>query len=234
MSGRSEGRSGLMKNAIRYPQLMKCRLLHGLTEAAKTDFLDRCLIRVYDRDQQVLTQGEYSPGLFVVAHGLVEVGYLTDGGQHSIIHHAGPGETVGEPEAVAGTRCVSSCVAQTGSTLLFCPTAQIFEFLLIPQFVRNFAAAFCERMQRENVYKSVDQLQPVEQRICNYLLKLSLRSPVIEQSQSYLAGVVGCSRQTVNRTLGVLREAGVVDVNKGVIRVLDVPALEARGRGGIS
>ncbi|MGO4854504.1 Crp/Fnr family transcriptional regulator [Phaeovulum sp. W22_SRMD_FR3] len=223
-----------MKNATRYPQLMKCRLLHGLTDAAKNDFLDRSIIRVYDRDQQVLTQGDHSPGLFLVAHGLIEVGYLTDTGQQSIIHHAGPGETVGEPEAVAGTRCVANCVAKTGTTLLFCPTAQIFEFLLIPQFISNFTAAFCERMQRENVYKSVDQLQPVEQRICSYLRKLSQRSPVIEQSQTYLAGVVGCSRQTVNRTLGVLRDAGIVEVNKGVIRVLNPQALEARGRSDFS
>lgn len=219
-----------MKNATRYPQLMKCHLLQGLSEAAKTDFLDRCIIRVYDRDQQVLTQGEFSPGLFLVAYGLIEVGYLTDTGQHSIIHHAGVGETVGEPEAVAGMRCVANCVAKTGTTLLFCPTPQIFEFLQIPAFISNFAAAFCERMQRENIYKSVDQLQPVEQRICSYLRKLSLRSPLIEQSQTYLAGVVGCSRQTVNRTLGVLRDAGVVEVSKGGIRVLDPEALEARGR----
>jgi biotin operon repressor len=50
----------------------------------------------------------------------------------------------------------------------------------------------------------------------------------IRQSQSYLAGLVGCSRQTINKELGVLKEKSIIAINKGGISVLDRANLEQR------
>ena len=54
----------------------------------------------------------------------------------------------------------------------------------------------------------------------------SERNSTIYDSQTYLAGVVGCSRQTINKELGVLRDKGFISVEKGVIEILDREKLE--------
>ena len=74
--------------------------------------------------------------------------------------------------------------------------------------VRNVMRYYVGRLRRDNHLKAVDQFLPVEQRVTSYLLHLSDANRVLRVSQSYLANAAGCSRQTVNRILGKLREGG--------------------------
>jgi len=55
----------------------------------------------------------------------------------------------------------------------------------------------------------------------------SERNNTIFDSQTYLAGVVGCSRQTINKELGALRDKNFISTKKGKIEVLDREKLEA-------
>ena len=47
-------------------------------------------------------------------------------------------------------------------------------------------------------------------------------------SQSQLGVVIGCSRQTVNKMLGELRDDGIIELGRNAVRVLD-PARLADG-----
>ena len=221
-----------MKNSIRFPHLLKSRLLNDLPEDQKVAFLNQCAVRFFEESTQVFTQGEKPQGMVMIAHGTVEVSFVSDEGHRSIIHHSGPGETLGDAEAIADRGCAASCTALANTTLLFCATPLLFEHLKSPVFIRNFANVFCSRLERDNAFKSVDQFLPVDQRIFSYLAQLSRKKRIISQSQAYLANVVGCSRQTVNRTLGALRDDGVIELRKGVIEVVDHEALERRVHDG--
>lgn len=84
------------------------------------------------------------------------------------------------------------------------------------------------RMHRDNEFKAIDQFQPVEQKIASYLWHLSAATSVVKVSQSYLAEVVGCSRQTVNKVLGRFRDAGTITIRKEEIEILNSEALGAQ------
>ncbi|MDO6589276.1 Crp/Fnr family transcriptional regulator [Loktanella sp. D2R18] len=217
-----------MKNSARFPHLLGCGLLRDLSDEKKTEFLEACTLRVLGEDTPLLTQSEYTTGMFLVATGSVEVSFLSKDGHKSIIYHAGPNETLGVIEAIADRPCAATCVAFANSAVLFCPTALLYEQLKSPTFMRNTAAATHDIMTRDNMFKSADQFYTVEQKICLYLEYLSSQNFKFMQSQSYLANAVGCSRQTVNKELGRLRDLGIVDVSKGVISVLDHAALVKR------
>ena len=217
-----------MKNAVRFPHLLKSSMLADLPEDQKVDFLNTCVVQFYADPAQILVQGERPMGMFLVAHGMVEVGYFTPGGQCAILHHAGPGEMLGLTEAVANSPCVATCLTQPSTTILFCPTPLLFEHLKSPVFIRNFAMNFCTILERDNKIRSVDQFQSVDQKICSYLVRLSGQNPTIRKSQSYLANMVGCSRQTMNRMLGSLRDDGIIELRKGAIVVLNSTELQAR------
>lgn len=222
-----------MKNSLRYPHLLKCSLLNDLPDDQKVSFIDQCALRFYETATPVLVQGETTSGLLLVAHGTIELAYLSQDGHKTIIHLASPCEVVGEVEAIADKPCAATCTALPNTAVLFCATPLIFEQLKSPVFVRNLAGIFYDRLVRDNKLKSVDQFYTVDQRICSYLSQLSSKKkPLITQSQAYLANVVGCSRQTINRTLGVLRDDNIIALRKGAIEVLDRAALERRIQHG--
>ena len=82
-----------------------------------------------------------------------------------------------------------------------------------------------DRLVRDNAYKFVDSFYPVEQRLCDYLHRLSVGNPVVAKTQAELAGLLGCARQTLNRELKHLRQQGIIELEKGKIRVIDRPTL---------
>ncbi len=217
-----------MNNSLRFPYLFDCVLLADLPVDEKAAFLNACTVKAITKTTPVLHQGAASEGLILVAHGTVEICYASTEGTNVIIHHATPGEMLGAIEAMALMPCVATCTAFPGATLLFCDKALLERKLQSPTFLRNIARSLYDMMRRDNELRIVGQFYSAEQRICNYLKQLSAHITQIPQNQSYVAKVVGCSRQTVNKEFGRLRELGILEVAKGRIRVLDRDALARR------
>ena len=70
----------------------------------------------------------------------------------------------------------------------------------------------------------------MEQRLARWLLITSDRvhSPVFKMSQEFLAGMVGNTRTSVSRAAVTLKDEGLIDYTRGVIRILDLPGLQQR------
>ncbi len=218
-----------MDNAIRYPHLYKSAVLADFSGEQKAAFLNQCVARVYEARQQILTQGDRAPGMFILAHGLVEVTCDSGLAKPTVLVHVKPGEQLGEIEAMADAECIATCTARRRSVLLFCPTPLLNEYLRKPVFLRNIARVIRNRLDNSNLQKTVDLHLPVEQKLSSYLFLLSENgSDRVEAGQSYLAELTGCSRQTVNKLLGKLRNEGLIDIRKGEVRILDREALEKR------
>ena len=217
-----------MMNSTRFPHLMNAPFLNDLPDDRKASFIDGCSVKFFERETPILQQDEPSGGMFMIAHGSVEVSFLSEDGNKSIIYHAGPAEILGAIECISERPCAATCTAFANTAVLFCPTALVYEHMKSPVLIRNFAVVTHEVLTRDNTFKSVDQFYSVEQKICRYLLHLSSKNSKFTQSQSYLANAVGCSRQTVNKELGRLRDLNIIDQTRGVIGVLDHSALERR------
>ena len=214
-----------MKNTLRFPHLLECDLFADLSEDQKTDFLNQCAVRSFASKTLILDQGERADGMFLICHGSVEVSYVSEQGHQSILFHAGNSDVLGMFEALASKPCAASCVAMPNTCTLFCPTPLLFHHMQSPVWIRNLAARTLHILERDNLSKSIDQHYTVEQRICNHVWQLSEQSAEIRQSQSYLATMVGCSRQTVNKELGVLRDNNTISLSKSKITVLNRQAL---------
>jgi CRP-like cAMP-binding protein len=70
----------------------------------------------------------------------------------------------------------------------------------------------------------------VEQRLARWLLQCADRAhgTVFALSQEFIAEMLGSTRPTVSTAAGLLKESGLIQYSRGVIRLLDVPGLEAR------
>lgn len=205
---------------------MKSEILKDLPSEFQKEFIDKCAVRFYDTPTAILTQGENSPGLFMVAHGSVEVFFLGKDGQNVFLNLAHTGDVLGEVEAISEHTCAASCQATANTTVLFCPKSLLFGYLSSVVFVKNIMAVFHDHLVQDNWFKHLDHFTSINQRLGAYLRVLSERNSKITVTQTYLANVVGCSRQTINKELGKLRDQGIISMDSGVIEVLERQKLE--------
>ncbi len=220
-----------MKASLQFPQILRSDILSDLPSDLREDILDQCAIRVFRRGQFILRQGERSEGLYFVAHGLVQISQTSPDGEVTVIHHAGPGETMGEVEAIADRPCVADCMATVDATVLLYPTPLLFSAVGNKVFLRNIMRVNHTRLERDNASKHMVTFSTVEQRLCTCLLQLAGRDGEITRNQSYIADAVGCSRQSVNKELSRLKERGLLVTEKRVIRLIDMPGLRALAQG---
>jgi CRP-like cAMP-binding protein len=70
----------------------------------------------------------------------------------------------------------------------------------------------------------------LEQRLARWLLICADRahSKTFKMSQEYLAEMLGASRPAVSTTAGLLKDAKLIEYNRGTIHILDVPGLEMK------
>jgi len=196
-----------------------------LTDGFKEDFIDACTERTYEPLETIVAQGEAVSGMFIVAHGSVEITSVNAEGQTVLIHLHQRGETFGETEALADRAAAANCSAAGKAVMLVAQKSQLLGALQQPFFVRNLFRVTYGRLVRDNATKFVDQFYTVEQRLRDYLYRLSVDKPEISKTQADLAGLLGCARQTLNRELGRLRDRSIIEMEKGKIRVTDRPAL---------
>ncbi|TDT77785.1 Crp/Fnr family transcriptional regulator [Litoreibacter halocynthiae] len=217
-----------LRNSVLFPQLLDASILRDLSRETQEFFLDSCKRRTFKAGETMLRQGEQTDSMLIVAEGRIEVSYVNETGHHSIIYHAFSGNVLGMVETLSERPCAGTCKALSDTTVLMCRRSDLIKKMASKVFVRNFAADLHDVLAHDNRFKSIDQFFSAEQKICVYLEKLSQDGSVFTESQGYLADVVGCSRQTVNKELGRLRDRGIIEMTKAGIRILDIKALSNR------
>ncbi|WP_226621695.1 Crp/Fnr family transcriptional regulator [Alloyangia pacifica] len=211
-----------MTTPIEYGPLLDCPLLNGLSLEQKQDFLADCTLQRIEAPTDILRQGETTAVMYLILRGRVEVIYLDKQGNAAVLHVAGPGEVLGEVEGLSGTTCSSSCRTLPDAVVLAASSELLLKHIPPALLLRNSAAIMQTRLTRDNELRAIAQFFSVEERLRMYLYQFTTeKHREARLSQSYLASMVGCSRQTINKLLGDLRRDGVIELRRGVIAVVD-------------
>jgi len=214
-----------LENTVRFPQLLHAQLLQDLPESLKRSFLNDCEVRTFSAPKAFIEQGQCATGVFLIAHGSAEVSRLNSSGQNAFMFHSEPGSCIGDLEAIAEKESIASCTANKDTVLLYLPRAKFVKYLTNLQFVKNLALIFLERLQYNNSFRSIDRLEPVDIRLKSYLNFMSGKKAIVDKSQAELASIICCSRQTINKELGKLRDQGVIEMHSGQVIILDCKRL---------
>jgi CRP/FNR family cyclic AMP-dependent transcriptional regulator len=205
-----------------FAHLFQAPILTGLTRNQKHALLSACTSRLLKPSTYVLRQGETTQGSYFIASGRVEVCYVDSSGNQVIVHIGTPGEMLGEVEALSGRPCAASCQTLTEATVLFCPAKALYTHVPPQILIPNLCTLLHDRLMRENRNRTADHYYSADQRIRLYLRDLTSEADdSVRISQSQLGVVIGCSRQTVNKMLGELRDEGVIELGRNAVRVLD-------------
>lgn len=210
-----------LSNSIRFPHLMRAPILATLSDQDKIAFLDSCSVLVYENLTDVLEQGGESKGLYMIAHGALEINRASSSGERITLLLLHNGQSMGEVEAIAETPVVANVTARRGTTLLLLPRDQLLHWMARPDFLKLWMAEFARQIAIQNDNRVMDRVDPIDVRVGRYLWQFSDRHGVFDRSQSLLAETVGCSRQTVNGVIKDFKERGLVERLRQGVRIVD-------------
>lgn len=212
---------------------MQWELLVGVPEPEVRLLLSIARRRRFKRGEVVFHQDDPGDSLHLVASGRFAVRVRTPVGEIATIAVCGPGQNFGEM-ALIDDSPRSATVAALEPAETFAVFRDDFNDLRARHSqINDVLIAFLAAEVRSLDRRLLEALYlPVERRVRRRLLELAeiYGTAEIPLTQEELAEFVGAARATVNRVLREEQERGVLELRRGVICVLDVPALTRSAR----
>jgi CRP/FNR family transcriptional regulator len=199
--------------------------LQGITTArsqaaALPGLANRCLpVRSFKKGAWILTQGDPLDALYILQEGSILLTRLSASGRETIIGFVAPGEYFGDVPLLDGHIASFNALALQASALLVVRKSDFNLLLEDAAACRSLMGVLARRCndawtQIEILGNSL--LEDKVRIMLNWLIKrIGVQTPEgtqIRISQSQLAKMVGSSRESLNRRLGILKEEGIIRI----------------------
>lgn len=215
---------------ILFDSLPKQALLASLDREALGELLRDTREHKAMKGDVLLRQGDKGDLLLILLTGQVRVTVYSANGREIVLAYAGPGEVLGEIALLDGGTRTASVIAMEPLRYLT---------LARPAFERVIAAnhrialtlmtELACRLRLANQTIETDRAYAAGPRLARFLLRLlgeEGEGRVITLSQTELAMFAGISRENINRQLSLWAQDGIVALEQGKIRVIDISPLE--------
>jgi CRP/FNR family transcriptional regulator, cyclic AMP receptor protein len=192
--------------------------------------------RSFPRDTRVFHEGDPGDACYIVRTGSCRVTREHPDGRAITLANLGPGAIFGELAMLDGEARSASVEATEDTELLALPATDMRALIREhPAMAEKLVVALTRRLREANERIARQSFQTVPSRVAGVLDQLlaedrapSVRDGVtIRLRQSDLAQLAGTSRESVSRFLATLERAGVVQVGRGRVTVLEPERLDA-------
>ena len=234
---RLRGRGQLTQVSRVTPQIAELRnallsqsdLFRGLAQDEMRRIGDRLPMATAHRGQLIYAPGETPEALFLLKAGRVRVYRLAEDGRKLVLGTFGPGTAFGEMSFLGQSMTGSFAEAIDDCTV--CVMSRLDVEALIqehPGVAVRLVELISQRLREAEDKLEQIAFRSVPTRLGRLLLSLGSRGGIVDgYSHQELADMIGTSRETVSRTLVELKNAGIVDIERRRIRILDRGALAA-------
>ncbi|MEY4268949.1 MAG: hypothetical protein RLZZ58_165 [Pseudomonadota bacterium] len=196
------------------------------------DLESRAVQVTFRKGKELLSQGDPGDNMLILTAGQVRISMLSSNGREIILAYAEAGAVLGEISLIdGGDRTASVTATSDGSAMKlgrnafrdFAAAHPDFSWAVMQQLARRLRVAD-QTIESDRAYASGP-------RLARYLRRLtrvdSEHRPVrLELSQTELGNFAGMSREHINRQLRSWEESGIIALEQGRVRILDVSMLE--------
>ncbi len=221
--------------------LARTRLFAGLEPSTLERLVGEFRRRRFRHGEVIFHLGDPGDALFLIVSGAVKISLPTEEGGEAILATLRPGDVFGELALLDGAPRSASAVAMAPTEVLVLSRAR-FEELLdgVPAIRAALFRTLAAEIRRLTEQVADLHFLDIPGRLAARLLRLGDEIGVRQPdgsirldgriTQGELAAMVGATRQTVNRFLGVFAAEGLVRLEREAIVVVD-PAGLARTAG---
>lgn len=216
--------------------LRACSLFCNWPDERIADVAAIARVEQYARGTEIYAEDPEKREVFIVVRGEIEIGRCSAAGKKFVLGVAGPHEVVGLVRLLSQIPIHYEYRAYADSVLLHLPCDDLIAILDANLILwRDIAMLMCAR-QGDSLRLLNDQtLGSLEQRMAAILINLArihgktgiggtelgLRLP-----QEQLGSMLGVTRQSANKLLRVLEEAGIIGIDYNRITIRNSLALE--------
>jgi CRP/FNR family cyclic AMP-dependent transcriptional regulator len=192
--------------------------------------------RNYPRGVRVFHEGDRSDVCYIVRAGDLRVTREHPDGRAIALATLGPGDIFGELAMLDGEARSASVETLSECELLALPAGDVRRMLQSSSEITvKLVVALTRRLREANERIARQSFQTVPSRVAGVLSQLIAEETPLEgrngitirMTQADLAQLAGTSRESVSRFLAVLERAGVVEVGRGRVTVLEPRRLRA-------
>jgi CRP/FNR family cyclic AMP-dependent transcriptional regulator len=227
-SGASDGVVGLLGRVPLFSELSP-EELQRIAQVA--------IPRSFPPDTRVFHEGDPGDACYIVSRGSCRVIRQHSDGRVITLATLGPGAIFGELAMLDGERRSASVEAAESTELLALPASDMRALIREhPDMAEKLVVALTRRLREANERIARQSFQTVPSRVAGVLNKLLTEESItplvtegvtIRLRQSDLAQLAGTSRESVSRFLATLERAGVVQVGRGRVTVIEPERLDA-------
>jgi len=192
--------------------------------------------RRFRRGEVIFHLGDPGDALFVVISGAVKISLPSETGDEAILATLRPGDFFGELALLDGAPRSATAAALEPTETLVLPRDRFRELIATEPLIRDaLLAALARELRRLTLHVEELHFLDIAGRLAARLARLSdeqgrrqpdgsirLDAPI---TQSDLAAMVGCTRQSVNKLLGLFVDDGLIRLERDAIVVTDMERL---------
>jgi CRP/FNR family transcriptional regulator, cyclic AMP receptor protein len=216
--------------------LLGSSLFCDLSNADLVELAAHTELRSLRAKQVVVQQGTPGHEMYAVLHGRLKVVRSSAEGKEATIGILEAGEMFGEIAMLDGGLRTASIETLEPCELLVLRRENVMQYLdRHPQVMHQMIAALCQRLRSVDDFLQDAMFLNLPQRLGKTLRQLALQHGIkddeggvtidLKLTQQELANMVGSSRESVNKQLSVWMEHGWLNMEQGVIRLLNADKL---------
>jgi CRP/FNR family transcriptional regulator, cyclic AMP receptor protein len=213
------------------PTLTGSELFSALDEEALARVAVRASTVLLDRNDTLFNEGDLADDLYVVLSGRVAIAKHSPDGRESLVALMGPGDMFGEMPLFDDEPRSASVRALERSEVARVPFDAVrAELEARPGLLWDVVAMFASRLRAADDALADAMLLDVVGRTAKRLLELSGNADefVLPLTQEELAGLVGASRERVNKSISAFIRLGWIDQVDRHYRILQRDRLAQR------
>lgn len=204
----------------------------GLSPQDWDDLASRAMRVQFVKGREILAQGDAGDSLLILTEGGARVSMLTSNGREIVLAYAEPGAVLGEIALLDGGERTASVIATSAGCALQLGRNALRDFAAShPDFAWSLMQQLARRLRTADQTIESDRAFASGPRLARYLRRLIRddagdRQRRVELSQTELGNFAGMSREHINRQLRSWEESGLISLEQGRVRVLDVQMLD--------
>ena len=229
-----------MSDQTRKAYLRQTTIFSSLSDAELEELVPLVVKRRLRKDTVVFHEGDPGSAFYLVKSGRVKIYKSSAFGREQVLSILGDGQIFGDVPAFDGGPYPATAATMTDVEIFLIRRADFQEIMRRhPEIALKIITVLGARLRHALELIRDLSFKQVPHRLAGLLLKMGKEhgepSPAgtvirLSLSRQDLADIVGTSRETVTRELKKMERAGLIDVNRRQLIIIDRARLEAWAR----